>query len=594
MKRLLTILFVLIGAAGWAQTKLPTYFNAYHINYPRITARSVLHVPQINIADTSNRDITITKDTAEIAIIGNDFWWKPTNGRWFKAGTSSGGGGNGLQEVIAGYGLVNVNDSTLRLDSSKAILNQSAYVQDASVNINYVQTKSLHVIQDTGSGSDADILIQSFNPDADGTVSIQKADTNINRAWVRFGNIGSTAHWGFGILKGDNGLSAPLRLGWKNGSRINAEESQFTFTPAGRLGVGVLVPGYALDVKGYINTDSGAYVPMLSLADSSMAVPPTKWVKQLIAGLGGGSVDLSGYATVSSLNAYLLKSDTAAMLSPYLRKIDTTGKWQPAGNYASATHTHTAANITDFQSSVSSNTDVAANTTARHTHSNKTLLDTYDQTNANIADAVTKKHAHANLSALDNVSGVNTGDETTTRINALYGYTPANAATVATNTADIATNTSAIALKAPLASPTFTGTVTTGVISPAANVTYDIGSSSNRYLNIFATNHRSGGMLGLYSGSAASQIVFQLGISLEVARFAATTGNLLLNTSTDVTSAIFNAVSTTKGVLIPRMTKAQRDAISSPSQGLLVFVTDNGGYLSWYNSGWQKVSSTAD
>ncbi|MBC7509676.1 MAG: SGNH/GDSL hydrolase family protein [Ferruginibacter sp.] len=48
------------------------------------------------------------------------------------------------------------------------------------------------------------------------------------------------------------------------------------------------------------------------------------------------------------------------------------------------------------------------------------------------------------------------------------------------------------------------------------------------------------------------------------------------------------------GLLIPRMTKTQRDAISSPAQGLMVFVTDNGGYLSWYNSGWQKVSSIAD
>ena len=49
-----------------------------------------------------------------------------------------------------------------------------------------------------------------------------------------------------------------------------------------------------------------------------------------------------------------------------------------------------------------------------------------------------------------------------------------------------------------------------------------------------------------------------------------------------------------KGVLIPRMTKAQRDAISSPPVGLLVFVTDAGGYLSWNNSGWQKVSSASD
>jgi Cu/Ag efflux protein CusF len=38
-------------------------------------------------------------------------------------------------------------------------------------------------------------------------------------------------------------------------------------------------------------------------------------------------------------------------------------------------HTHTAANITDFQTQVSANTDVVANTAVRHTHSNKTTLD---------------------------------------------------------------------------------------------------------------------------------------------------------------------------------------------------------------------------
>jgi Cu/Ag efflux protein CusF len=38
-------------------------------------------------------------------------------------------------------------------------------------------------------------------------------------------------------------------------------------------------------------------------------------------------------------------------------------------------HTHTASEVTDFDTEVSNNTDVAANTSARHTHSNKTTLD---------------------------------------------------------------------------------------------------------------------------------------------------------------------------------------------------------------------------
>lgn len=64
-------------------------------------------------------------------------------------------------------------------------------------------------------------------------------------------------------------------------------------------------------------------------------------------------------------------------------------------------------------------------------------------------------------------------------------------------------------------------------------------------------------------------------------------------------TAIFQITSTSKGVLIPRMTKTQRNAIASPAPGLMVIVTgETGGeYLSWYNSstsGWVKVTSTAD
>jgi hypothetical protein len=33
--------------------------------------------------------------------------------------------------------------------------------------------------------------------------------------------------------------------------------------------------------------------------------------------------------------------------------------------------------------------------------------------------------------------------------------------------------------------------------------------------------------------------------------------------------------STTKGMLVPRMTAAQRDAISNPANGLLIYCTDN-------------------
>lgn len=42
---------------------------------------------------------------------------------------------------------------------------------------------------------------------------------------------------------------------------------------------------------------------------------------------------------------------------------------------ADSVHTHTASQVTDFDTEVSNNTDVAANSTARHTHANQAVLD---------------------------------------------------------------------------------------------------------------------------------------------------------------------------------------------------------------------------
>ncbi len=72
-----------------------------------------------------------------------------------------------------------------------------------------------------------------------------------------------------------------------------------------------------------------------------------------------------------------------------------------------------------------------------------------------------------------------------------------------------------------------------------------------------------------------------------------TTGQIGIGTTTP--AGALDVVSTTQGAIpAPKMTKAQRDALLNPVNGWLVFVTDGTGYLSWYNSGWQKVASTPD
>ncbi len=78
----------------------------------------------------------------------------------------------------------------------------------------------------------------------------------------------------------------------------------------------------------------------------------------------------------------------------------------------------------------------------------------------------------------------------------------------------------------------------------------------------------------------------------ETARFDGT-GRLGIGTTAPSSSAQVEIASTTKGVLIPRVTKGQRDAIGLPAEGLMVFCTNCGtnGSLSIYSNGaWRTFS----
>lgn len=56
---------------------------------------------------------------------------------------------------------------------------------------------------------------------------------------------------------------------------------------------------------------------------------------------------------------------------------------------------------------------------------------------------------------------------------------------------------------------------------------------------------------------------------------AARAQGVSIGAATPDASAMLDVTSTTKGLLAPRMTQAQRDAIATPATGLLVYQTDN-------------------
>lgn len=59
-------------------------------------------------------------------------------------------------------------------------------------------------------------------------------------------------------------------------------------------------------------------------------------------------------------------------------------------------------------------------------------------------------------------------------------------------------------------------------------------------------------------------------------------------------STILDISSTNAGVLIPRMLKANKNAILQPSEGLLIYQTDDTVGFWYYNNGWKPIVSSSN
>ena len=83
----------------------------------------------------------------------------------------------------------------------------------------------------------------------------------------------------------------------------------------------------------------------------------------------------------------------------------------------------------------------------------------------------------------------------------------------------------------------------------------------------------------------ASAILFLLAFTI-----AGMAQNVGIGTTTPAASAVLDLNSTTKGLLPPRMTTAQRDAIASPAAGLIIFNTTTNSVQLYNGSGWLSLS----
>ena len=93
-----------------------------------------------------------------------------------------------------------------------------------------------------------------------------------------------------------------------------------------------------------------------------------------------------------------------------------------------------------------------------------------------------------------------------------------------------------------------------------------------------------------YAAIVVASVIACTGLKAQTNTFPSS-GSVGIGTATPDPSAKLDIRSTSKGLLIPRMTQTQRNAIASPANGLFIYQTDNNPGFYYYNgSAWGNAS----
>lgn len=130
----------------------------------------------------------------------------------------------------------------------------------------------------------------------------------------------------------------------------------------------------------------------------------------------------------------------------------------------------------------------------------------------------------------------------------------------------------------------------------SGNITFRVTDGDTAYWNakLFSTSNE-----GLQSGANSTGHLQLIPAPVGVRTYLDSDGkSFLINTDgnyTNEASAFLQLSSTTRGILLPRMTSAQRLAISSPANSLTLFDTDLDTicFYSTAAGGWRQVSNSA-
>lgn len=121
-------------------------------------------------------------------------------------------------------------------------------------------------------------------------------------------------------------------------------------------------------------------------------------------------------------------------------------------------------------------------------------------------------------------------------------------------------------------------------LTNAGNITGSIFSGSISSHDMHISQYGSGITFG--TSSIPNLTTYRLRIAPE--------GNVGINTLTPHPSSKLDISSNNSGLLMPRMTEAQRNTISSPANGLLIYQTDNTpGFYYFNSSAWERLITPA-
>ena len=101
--------------------------------------------------------------------------------------------------------------------------------------------------------------------------------------------------------------------------------------------------------------------------------------------------------------------------------------------------------------------------------------------------------------------------------------------------------------------------------------------------NVTANNLTNATAIGYNAKVGASNSLVLGGIGADVVKVG-------IGTTTPNASALLDLTSTDKGMLVPRMTSAQRTAIATPATGLLVYDNDTNAFWFYNGTAWTRIS----